>query len=144
MKPSCSRVAHRHLTARVFRVWQNSTEGVHDLAKAISKEIKRDDDVVKVQLGKASDYNRLVHIWTYDPSDRASKETVARIMDVASRKLGLRKGASYGWFGDGISVIEDNDLNARDNKQTLIVSVSIENGSEEEYEAALAKGFGRR
>jgi len=125
-------------------VWQNSTEGVHALAKEIAQAIKRDGDVAKVRLGKANDYNRRVDIWTYDDSYSDAKRTVARAMDEVARKVGLRKGSGYGWWGQGISVMEDNDLNARDNMQTLTVAVEIEDGSEEEYEAALAKGFGPR
>ena len=93
MKPSPSRVAHRHLRARTFRVWQNSTEGVHALAKEIAQAIKRDGDVAKVRLGKANDYNRRVDIWTYDDSYSDAKRTVARAMDEVARKVGLRKGS---------------------------------------------------
>jgi hypothetical protein len=129
------------------RVWQTSTLNVYNAAKQIAKDMRRAENSagykLKVKLGPMrSDYNREIHVWTGEGSWSKAEETVEEGMDVIARKMGLRKGASYGWFGNGMSVIEDNDLDGYDNKQTPLVSISIEDGTEEEFATALAKGFG--
>ena len=96
---------------------------VNAITKDIAQRIKQDKRIARVKLGPATTgCCRKIDLWPAGgEGGYEAKSTIAQAMDGVAQSMGLTKG-NFGWAGDGFSVVENNDLEAQGNKQTLQVS----------------------